>query len=561
MKKLFFLAALILMAFFSVRGENCPQCHRIFRVSDCENRAYPDDFDKRQNEYSQCINAFMGFGSDETWFVDDENRGRYEEALRHCASLKPDWGYQFDQHSDEELRSVLTSSLAVLFHSSRASFIQGSESDYFFEGVYDCARIPNADLVTGAEEYPSTLKLCLYYDKGGEKELVKEWTGHSSLHHYDSLASQMFENRDALLRGDVPLTDITDDFEKMPFTCRIRGEKEIVSYNTEMKIKVSDFRDGQGRPSREFCRVAVSVKEGEILNGTTPAGLPRGKTAVFLVGSGEVNVDYRAPDTSLEGEETVRVYHCHTIRDVSRWPLQKTEISRQVIAEEKVPYKLPGVYATLSVTYEKERSERRDKGPRHRVEKRWTEKKEAKIHLILDKKPRESVAFDPATGKIKVTRYRYQVKEVSIGQASLTGHGTSDEDISGVHTVTASEDRGSYSELEMQKSGSMLVLDVDPETGEIVTATFPQFILKGNITHSTSGTQSCGERVTEINRTFEEKDFFEVSQDFGSDSHEEAVSVKEGNGRTLLKGGGRKESRGKFDVESFSSTWVVVIEP
>ena len=561
MKKIVFLMVFLLAGVTALSGSECSDCRRLFRVSECKNKAYPDDFDARQKSYSQCINSVMGFTQGEEWFVDDENRARYEEALSECAHLKPDWGYEFDWHSDEELREVLSISLAGLFHSSRASFITGEGSDYFFEGVYDCARIPNADLIDGSEHYPSTLHLRLYYDKGGKKELVREWTGHSSLHTYGSLAAHMFENRDALLKSDLPLTDITDNFEKMPVSCRVRGEKEDVAYNTTMTITVNDFRDEQGRTSREFCRIAVFVKEGEILNGAAPEGLPRGKAAVFLVGSGEVTVEYRAPDTSLEGEETVQVYHCHTIRDPAYRPLEKTEISRQVIAEEKIPYKRPGVYATLSITYEKKREEKRDKGPRHKVDKTWSEKKEAKILLNLEKVPRESVSFDPGTGKIKVTRYRYPVKEISIQQASLTGHGTSDENISGVHTVTVSDAVGSYSDLEMQKSGSMLVLDVDPETGKIITATFPQFTLRGMIMHTTKGAQHSGTQEREINRSYEEVDSFEVSQDFGSETHQEAVTVMEGDGRMLLKGGAQKTLHGTFDTETYSSSWMVVLEP
>ena len=561
MKKIVFLMVFLLAGVTALSGSECSGCRRLFRVSECKNKAYPDDFDARQKSYSQCINSVMGFTQGEEWFVDDENRARYEEALSECAHLKPDWGYEFDWHSDEELREVLSISLAGLFHSSRASFITGEGSDYFFEGVYDCARIPNADLIDGSEHYPSTLHLRLYYDKGGKKELVREWTGHSSLHTYGSLAAHMFENRDALLKSDLPLTDITDNFEKMPVSCRVRGEKEDVAYNTTMTITVNDFRDEQGRTSREFCRIAVFVKEGEILNGAAPEGLPRGKAAVFLVGSGEVTVEYRAPDTSLEGEETVQVYHCHTIRDPAYRPLEKTEISRQVIAEEKIPYRRPGVYATLSITYEKKREEKRDKGPRHKVDKTWSEKKEAKILLNLEKVPRESVSFDPGTGKIKVTRYRYPVKEISIQQASLTGHGTSDENISGVHTVTVSDAVGSYSDLEMQKSGSMLVLDVDPETGKIITATFPQFTLRGMIMHTTKGAQHSGTQEREINRSYEEVDSFEVSQDFGSETHQEAVTVMEGDGRMLLKGGAQKTLHGTFDTETYSSSWMVVLEP
>ena len=561
MRKIVFLVVLLFAGFFPLFGDECPECRRLFRVRECENKAYPDDFDARQNAYSQCLNDAMGFSDGEEWFVDDENRARYEDALSACADLKPDWGYEFDWHSDDELRSVLASSLAGLFSSSRASFVQKGGSDYFFEGVYDCARIPNVDLIDGAQHYPSTLQLRLYYDKGGEQELVREWTGHSSLHTYGSLAAQMFENRDALLKSDLPLTDMTDDFEKMPVSCRIRGEKEAVAYNTTMTITVNGFQDARGRPSREFCRIAVFVKEGEILNGAVPEGLPRGKAAVFLVGSGEVTVEYRAPDTSLEGEETVQVYHCHTIRDPAYRPLEKTEISRQVIAEEKIPYRRPGVYATLSITYEKKREEKRDKGPRHKVDKTWSEKKEAKILLNLEKVPRESVSFDPGTGKIKVTRYRYPVKEISIQQASLTGHGTSDENISGVHTVTVSDAVGSYSDLEMQKSGSMLVLDVDPETGKIITATFPQFTLRGMIMHTTKGAQHSGTQEREINRSYEEVDSFEVSQDFGSETHQEAVTVMEGDGRMLLKGGAQKTLHGTFDTETYSSSWMVVLEP
>ena len=279
------------------------------------------------------------------------------------------------------------------------------------------------------------------------------------------------------------------------------------------------------------------------------------------MGSGEVTVEYRAPDTSLEEEETVKVYHCHTIRDPAYRPLQKTEISRKVIAEEKIPYKRPDVYATLSITYEKKRSEKRDQGPRHQVDKTWSEKREAKILLNLEKTPRESVSFDPGSGKIKVTRYRYPVKDVSIIHASLTGHGTSDEDISGVHTVTVSDTRGVYSGLEIQKSGAMLVLDVDPETGRIITATFPQFTLQGTVMHTVKGTQHSGSQQREIDRSFEEEDSFEVSQDFGSETYQEAVAVKEGDGRTLLKGGAQKTLHGTFDTETFSSSWMVVVEP
>jgi len=567
-RSVLFLTLVSLFLVPSIYAGGCPDCVRRAALGKCVNHARPADYDEREKKWFECLTLEMGYKIGENWFVSDDEEDRYEAAKEACKDLNPDCGREFSYEDNETMQQVIQAALTTNFTSERLRFVPSSMAagtgqvvpDYIFEAEYDCVEVPNVDIVTKEEKYPATLNMRLYYN-GESKELVKEWTAEHESHEMEYLITWLIKNKNAVMKQDAPLINLIDRFEKMPVSCSFDPEKDTCSYNTRMNIDIKDFRDAYGKKSREFCRVAVYVKDGRILNGTTPSGLQEGKVAVFRVGDGNIRVEYEAPDTSLDDRETIKVFHCHDIAKLPVVPLANTKISKKVIAEGVIPYSLPGVTAILEVNYMHSRNEDRTYGQRNVVKKNWTENKGASVMFVFDDQPRVSRDSDQKTSKMHVTRYRYYIKDAKLLSAGGGGNGSEDSFISGTHIVAETHTNIQYTDLEIESSADRMVLDVDQETGLIVSAQLPKVILHGQVSGKRTGTKYIGDKSYDIHSDMGQETELTVNQEFGDYDSKEYTKVLDGDGKTILRGGLESTKKEKYGETEQSSKWTVTITP
>lgn len=535
-------------------------------MGQCENKALPEDFWENQHRYDECLREELDLTKSENYLADLQNPDKkWEQAQKNCEHLLVDYGRKFDFSDGEAMASSLETGIASVLTCNRFH-IGYQKAAYFFEATYDCARNPVYNDYN-EERYPSSLNIRMYYD-GEKKELVKEWTVNSPTYSWNSLTNRMFEQQGdvlgynpALMRQDVPITNILDAFEKVPITCTIKPDKDPVSYNSEMTIEISGFKDKEGRQSREFNRVLVVVESGSITNGARPESMNMDSAAVFQVGNGRIKVDYKAPDTSIHEYEQIKVYHCHNILKKSALPLAQTNISPKVIAQKKVMFKLPGVTAILSVEMKSSRNEDNVISDRNEVHKHWNEEQAATILFQLEKEPRLSKDVDPTTGKLVVKRYRYGIKHLSLINMTHTGSGTTDTDISGVHVLTDSSLTAGQATVSLEQPGSMLKMDVDQTTGKISNVFFPNVVLQYQTTLQIQGTKKTKEYTYPINRSSDTEVNWHIAQDFGDDGSGICYQVLESDGLTGFVGGSEKIESGRYKKAQFSSSWSISIHP
>ena len=104
-----------------------------------------------------------------------------------------------------------------------------------------------------------------------------------------------------------PVDDILFDYEKIPWKCKVEPEEDEISVGDSMSITIKDIKDSKGREPKPWQRIVVKLEKGEITNGTE---LGEEKSYAFLVGDGEVECEYKAPEDCKEsGTEEVTVYN------------------------------------------------------------------------------------------------------------------------------------------------------------------------------------------------------------------------------------------------------------
>ena len=280
----------------------------------CENKALLEDFEERDEIY---VTEEAMFSLIRSW----------TSSVLHCERFSCTNHTLVDAYRD----SMGQSGLPVKEDKSTIP-------EYFFEATYDCARDPvirerenqNGDTIE-EELYPSYLNLRLYFD-GEQKELVKEWTVNSPIHIFGSLTNRMFKYESSLLRTEVPITNLLDEFEKKPVTCQVKPEKDDIDAGEEIDIVLSDFRDAEQRASREFNRILVSADEGEIINGEkAEAG---SEYRVFRLNEQPVTVKYKAPKKGSAGSDRITVYNSCEILPPERSPLRTTNPDKQIASHE-----------------------------------------------------------------------------------------------------------------------------------------------------------------------------------------------------------------------------------
>jgi hypothetical protein len=189
----------------------------------------------------------------------------------------------------------------------------------------------------GQSPVASRMTIDLYYD-GVPEEHVQSWTVESGAQSWSSCMRRMFEDPDAPMRGARPLEERLWDFEKTPVACDVEPERKIVLAGDRLALTLKNFTDEKGRRSREFNRVLVSAREGTLLGGmahTTGPGI-----RVFPLGTGTVEVTYKAPATPGKSADRIVVSNSCEILDPGKVPLADTP-RRDTIAEHSIDILYP----------------------------------------------------------------------------------------------------------------------------------------------------------------------------------------------------------------------------
>jgi hypothetical protein len=368
MRRTFFIFTIAALLFDSIfcLSQDISNCDRTAFIGKCENLALPENFQELFDKYNECLGEQLNFEEKGDFFITydspPEDVAIWEEAQKNCEHLKPDYDRKFSTATPEimvsnlqaEIASILTCDrFHIVNHKIVQAYRENSElagipvkedkstiPEYFFEATYDCVREPvirpyvNQNGETINEEiFPSALNIRMYFD-GEQKELVKEWTTNSTSYSWTSHMNKMFENKGnlyghepALMRKEVPITNLLDDFEKRPLTCSIKPEKEDIDPGEEIEIYLSGFRDKESNASREFNRIVVHCSDGKILNGERHSSGTNYR--VFKLDQQSVKIQFKAPDNK-SGLIQIAVFNSCDILPVSKTPLRETRIGKQI---------------------------------------------------------------------------------------------------------------------------------------------------------------------------------------------------------------------------------------
>ncbi len=125
-----------------------------------------------------------------------------------------------------------------------------------------------------------------------------------------------------LARSFLPLDELMYDHERTPESARLEPERDPIEAGETMGVRLMNLRDGKGREPKPWQRVMVKAEKGKILNGK-----PRYEYRVFDVGSGEIEVEYEAPDDCRNDTETITV-HNSCVTSPFLEPIPEDEITR-----------------------------------------------------------------------------------------------------------------------------------------------------------------------------------------------------------------------------------------
>lgn|GEM_PF-2511951 len=215
-----------------------------------------------------------------------------------------DIGEVYEVHPDPEAERAFTKLLdceyvweATLTLNSVTREVKGWNDDPDVNGP--------GDYNQGYVEGNWTLHIQLVNHHFGEtvKEGTVSWDGGAS--GYTSDRVNMIK---ALVRSTFsPVDDIIWEYEHIPWSCNIELEVDSIEAGKEVTIDVTEILDHQRGTPRPWQRVVIEVVEGELLNGTLCS--EDGKKSAFLVGTGDLHVQYRAPQRCEDRKEKITVYN------------------------------------------------------------------------------------------------------------------------------------------------------------------------------------------------------------------------------------------------------------
>lgn len=199
-------------------------------------------------------------------------------------------------------------------------------------------------------EVKSKLRVDLFFN-GSPEEHVRTWTTETSNPNakYTWHKNSMFVNNSAVLRKFYPMElTVLNEFEKRPYTCEIRPEKETLNPGETIEVEITNIQDIEGLKSREFNRLIIQSPDGEIIGGT-PLTADNDLKA-FRVGDGTVKFRYRASESCENPENTIIVYNSCDILREELWPLAISDM-KDKIAEKKLRLLCADWSGTVSFYY------------------------------------------------------------------------------------------------------------------------------------------------------------------------------------------------------------------
>ena len=206
------------------------------------------------------------------------------------------------------------------------------------------------------EKIKSRLQIDLFFN-GSSEEHVRTWMTETDNPNasYPLHKNRMFMNPDAVLKKFWPMElTVLNDFEKRPYSCEIKPEKESVNPGEEIEVVITDIYDIEGLPSREFNRIIIQARDGRILDGTPLAA--DFALRAFRVEDGTLKFQYKAPTLCDETEDMIFVYNSCDILREDLWPLAISDL-KDKIAEKQIRLLCADWSGTFTFSY---RSSSRD---------------------------------------------------------------------------------------------------------------------------------------------------------------------------------------------------------
>lgn len=331
MKKIFAILSLLCYlhnSFITLGQANCDGCKRKALLVSFDN-PHNSDYEQRLQAWRQCMTNILG----NSQTIIPETDPAFQNAITKCAKLDPpDKNYCYPSIISTFLGEKLGNNNPCFKMYSSFYFNPNEHKapEYIFKGSYE-ANIQGGRLVkmSDGKMKPIVARLIiqLFYN-GTTPELVKEWVTENTTNEIPAL-----KNKTKLPKN---INEMLDDFERRPASCDIELPpiKDICNKG-EVEIIISNLVDKQGRTSKPFNRILVTVQDGEILNGEKSDLGPEYR--VFTITEGKVIVKYQPPMVlGSDFQDLLRVYNSCEILPAEKFPMAQT-FSDVMLTEKQIP--------------------------------------------------------------------------------------------------------------------------------------------------------------------------------------------------------------------------------
>lgn len=298
---------------------SCEECARRAILDEFTNPNNPD-YEQKREEWRQCMNNLLG-----NYVSFDADDPKVNAAAEVCEPFEPtDHAYCFPAIVAAFLGEKLTN---PCFHMLSLQYFnpdQHRNPEYLFRGSYE-GNLEGGEIVEAVtDEFKpiiARMNMKLYYN-GTTPELVHEWNSQGTLNSPKGLLNKL----------NLPknISPLLKEFEKMPATCEVEfpSQEELCEKGTA-EIILKGFKDEEGRPSREFNRIVVSIYKGEIHNGENCIWGPDYR--VFTLEEDIVKIRYTPPADKDDGYDWLRVYNSCDILPPAKFPLSETSIGELIL--------------------------------------------------------------------------------------------------------------------------------------------------------------------------------------------------------------------------------------
>jgi len=469
------LSILLILVFFWGQKANsqkgCPDCLRTAILENFSNPHAPQ-YEKQLEEWNKCMRQQLG-----EYASFDPNDPKVKQAMAKCAHLSPpEVDYMHPSSIISKLVEVLTSPCFRIALAGQR-FVNSPYSpripEYFFRGEFEAGLSGEKD--ERGRDIKSRLTLELYYN-GNPIELVKRWTTSSTLTSVSSQYNRMFDNPDAELRREKPIDDLLRDFERRPVSCQIDfGDKRELKPGEEVEVKLLDFRDWKGRPSKYFNRVIVEVEHGRVDGGIPVVSDPEGdRRCAFRLDDLPLTLVYTAPSEGGQSVDRITVYSSCQILDDGKVLMELTEPHTK-IAEEEIKIVRPYLMTDFSTKMEALFPPDLD------IDYKFTLNTEIKAMYRL-------VGYyeQRSTGIVSES---YELISRDIKSFSGTGSAFGQE-VSG-DCVTTTTGSATVSRAEITSASGTLIIDYDGRSGAVREVTLQDISVELGIDGDVTTTQKC----------------------------------------------------------------------